>query len=1503
MQTIARQLFLTVRTEGGLLPSDLLANIMAGRLDGQAPIDYGLAKNERINEAISRAWAACQAAWARFGQERAALPADDAGTTLTRERWLLPLLAQLGYAQGEAPLRFVGTLTADGERRYPISHLAGRLPLHLVTFRQDLDRRSTVDTAVRRSPHAIMQEFLNRADGYSWGIISNGLRLRVMRDNAALTRQAYVEFDLEGIFQGEQYSDFALLWLLCHRTRAAGDDPATFWLEHWRQHAGASGARALDALRDGVERAIVALGSGFIARQGGGAKGRPLNEALVARLRSGALARQDFYWQLLRLVYRLIFVFVAEDRDLLHPPEADLAARERYATHYSTERLRRIARQTRGDAHVDAYRALRLLFDLLRGDAAQAQGRAGLGLPALGGYLFGNEATPDLDADLPNSALYQAVRELALTQTEGALRPVDYANLGAIELGSVYEALLEMRPTIDVEAPAFDLSAVAGSERKTTGSYYTPTELVESLLDTALEPVVAERLASSPLATRQEAALLSIRVVDPACGSGHFLLGAANRLAARLASIRSGEDEPSLADQRTALRDVVVRCIYGVDLNPMAVELCKINLWLETLSPGRPLSYLDANIKAGNSLLGATPALLARGVPDEAFTPIAGDDRQVASEWKKENRQARKEAANGVMRLFDPDTYAPWQRLGELGTALANIMMAPDDTLGDVQAKEELYRDYVASLPYEYSRLWADAWCAAFVMRKSARWDYGLTERRFRELQASPHRVAGWLKDEVRGLAERYRFFHWQLEFPHILRRLPADQAVAAAGVAAAGIADDVCGWAGGFDVVLGNPPWERIKLQEKEFFAGRDEAVVSAPNAAARRRAIARLQQTNPPLYDAYLDALCEAEGWSHMLRNSGRYPLCGRGDINTYAVFAELARHLTAPAGRAGIIVPSGIATDDTTKFFFGDLVARSSLASLYDFENRQKIFAAIDSRIKFCLLTMAGAAQPAETAEFAFFLQSAGDLADHDRRFSLSPAEIALINPNTRTCPVFRGRRDAELTKEIYRRVPVLIRDATERAAEANPWSIRFGTMFHMSNDSALFRTRGELEAQGYRLTGNAFVRTAQSQGDERYLPLYEGKMVHQFDHRWAGWGVAGDVASAGAGEDATRDLALAEKQDPTVLPLPRYWVSEDEVSVRISTAPSFVVDGFKGGDRRTMRSALWMWIFGYLKRRSRGRAALCALQHASDLPTPPKGEHPPWYQAMRAEDAAIAPGQIDREHPLGPAEWRLLKVHGFRDVRATLALLLAHASPRWLLGFRDITNTTNERTAIFALMPRAAVGNKAPLWFLAGVEPELRVCVCACMDSFMLDYLVRQKVGGTSMTYHYVKQFPVLPPSAYGAAERAFIVPRALELTYTAWDLAALGAEVAGRDAPPFGWDEARRFQLRAELDALFFHLYGLARDDVAYIMDTFSIVKRKDEAAHEGAYRTKEAILEVYDALAQLGGAWDRYVSPLDPPPGDGRARHGEETRPSWARGGRGAGRPLLPMDRTVLDST
>jgi hypothetical protein len=1311
MRTRSRNLFTTVHTEGGLLPADLLARIVQGnkQLDGLTPAAYHLADTERLAEAVGRSWTRLRQVWAAFRESLAKLPENDLATSLTRERWLLILFQELGYGR----LQTARDLAVDGQS-YPISHLWQRVPLHLVGARVELDSRTPgAAGAARMSPHGLVQDFLNKSDDHSWGFVSNGRRLRLLRDNASMTRQAFVEFDLDAMFTGEVYPDFALLWLVAHQSRLEGEKLEDFWLERWAREAREIGTRALDALRGGVEEAIRALGRGFLAH--------PKNTALKAALRSGALGTQDYYRELLRLVYRLIFLFAAEDRRLLFAPSAPIEAKDRYARHYSTERLRRIAERMRGSRHGDHWEALQMVMGFLGSD----EGCPSLALPALGSFLWSRDAIGHLsDTQLANVDLLDAVRALSFTSHEGVRRPVDYKSIGAEELGSVYESLLELHPVIDADRPEFTLSTAAGHERKTTGSYYTPDSLVQCLLDSALDPVLDEA-ARKPNA---EQAILALKVCDPACGSGHFLIAAAHRIARRLASVRTGDVEPSPDAVRAALRDVIGHCIYGVDLNPMAVELCKVSLWLESIDPGKPLSFLDHRILVGNSLLGATPALIEKGIPDVALEPIEGDDKVIARELKRRNREERE----GQGQLFSDIAAEATPLYGGLEHKHSEIDALDDRNVAGVRGKERRFRDLRESSEYAKAKLLADAWCAAFVWRKTREAPPAVTHRVFQRLLDQPDLVLAAVRAETARIASVLAFFHWHLEFPEVFR--------VATGRAPE---NEQAGWSGGFDAVLGNPPWERIKLQEQEWFAERAPAIADAPNAAARRRLIEALPSTEPALHRSYLEAIRAADAESVLVRSTGRFPLCGRGDVNTYTVFAETMRCLIGPRGRLGCIVPSGIATDDTTKVFFQDIMDAGSLVTLYDFVNDAGLFPGVGhGRFKFCLLTLRATTALAgrSAAEFAFQLSRVDDLRDSERVFELSAQDIALLNPNTRTCPVFRTRRDAEVTKAIYRRVPVLIK---EGPPEENHWGTRIRTrLWHMSEDAAHFRTLSDLERESWTRSGNSFERRG-----VRYVPLYEAKMVHQFDHRY------GDYADHPAGSENTSlpDVALQRLVDPSYAPSPRYWVPADEVEARLNE--------------------LWQRPF--------------------------------------------------------------------------------------LLGWRDICRSTDERTLIASVLPRYGCGDKFLLMF-----PEVDSCLTACLlanlNAIALDFVARQKVGGSSMKAFTMRQLPVLPPRSFAGAGtwcdpdslRDWICSRVLELVYTAHDLAPF-ARACGFDGPPFRWDPERRFQLRCELDAAFFHLYGLSRDDTAYILDTFPIVRRNDEAKY-GSYRTKTRILELYDEYAAAG---------------------------------------------------
>ncbi|MDD3587431.1 MAG: N-6 DNA methylase [Thermoguttaceae bacterium] len=1128
--------FKTITTEGGIFPVEILMAIAAGdsKINGLHPEDYHLVPGERLNEKITEAWSKLKTCWTIFKRKKDELSPDDYGTSLTRQVWLIPLLRLLDYGIPEI-LRESPVIK---EKSYPISHCVKEpIALHLVSFKQNLDARDLENRAgARISPHSLVQEFLNQSEKHLWGFVSNGLKFRILRDNASFVRAAFVEFDLEAMMESDSYGDFYLFYLLTHQSRVekrrnelefeieeddqdsgAEKSTETFidtdcWLEEWHNTAKNDGVRALDTLRSGVQQTISKLGAGFLAHRD--------NAELLQKLRSGALNRQDYYRQILRLVYRMIFLLIAEDRNLLFTSKTSPEIRELYRDSYSLSRIRSLARRNRGSRHNDLWIQLNKTFHWL------SSGQSLLGIPAFGSMLFRDEFTADLNqCKLTNADLLAAVRTLTFTTMNDVFQPINYRNIGTEELGSVYESLLEMHP--EIQGKHFNLSVTVGNERKTSGSFYTPPTLVESLLETALDPVLEESLQKVKTTAEKENALLNLKVCDTACGSGHFLIGAAHRLGKRLAQLRSGEEEPAPSVLQQSIRDVIAHCVYGVDINPMAVELCKVSLWIESMEPGKALMFLDHRIRCGNSLLGATRELVEVGIPDEAFKPVEGDDKTYCSDFKKRN----KEELHGQEQFDFDASEISFQSVLALDKQVRSFDILPSETANDYEAKEQAWIRYCGSIDYRTEKLRADLWCAAFVWKKTNEFDFPITQkilnRAKREDQVF---LLPWMRKELNRLLEQYQFFHWYLEFADVFTNEGKS----------------------GFDVVIGNPPWERVKLQEKEWFSQRDPEIANAKNKDLRGKMIKRLKEEYPEMFADFICDLRHAECKSNFIRLSTRYPLCGRGDVNTYTIFAELNRQLISPTGRVGCIVQSGIATDDTTKFFFQDLMKSRSLANLYDFENRKKLFPAVNSRMKFSLLTMSGSDRPVEAgADLAFFNLTISDLTEEGHQFRLSPSDIAMINPNTRTCPIFRSVKDAELTKAIYRRVPVLIKEievtddaatrksktAKMKKSEVNPWGIKFSTLFHMSNDSNLFRIREQMEEQGYRLEGNHFVKP----GAEEYWPLYEGKMVSSYDHR------AADVirsATAVARQAQPRAITLEEHFDENRLAIPMYWVSHSD-----------------------------------------------------------------------------------------------------------------------------------------------------------------------------------------------------------------------------------------------------------------------------------------------------------------------------------------------------------------------
>ncbi|MYJ59766.1 MAG: restriction endonuclease, partial [Synechococcus sp. SB0672_bin_6] len=536
-----------------------------------------------------------------------------------------------------------------------------------------------------------------------------------------------------------------------------------------------------------------------------------------------------------------------------------------------------------------------------------------------------------------------------------------------------------------------------------------------------------------------------------------------------------------MADFRPALRDVARCCLHGVDKNPMAVELTRVALWIETVTPGLPLGFLDGQIRCGDALLGLVDlSVLENGIPDAAYKPLTGDHKATANHYKKANRAAKQ----GQIELDLGSGAAILPAMQPLALAFSRLRNLGEDTVGQISQKASRFRDLRQTPEFQRARAAADLYVAAFLLPKTgaAPAAHSRTVPTTDELQQALAGHEPPALGTARQAAADARAFHWPLEFPDVMEQ-------------------------GGFDVVLGNPPWERIKLQEQEFFASRSDEIADAPNKAARDRLI-KVLATEPigsarrGLWDAFVQAKRLSEAVSEFVHvpggDGGRFPFTGRGDVNTYALFAELVANLSS--ARAGAIVPTGVATDATTAPFFAHLVEKERLARLVDFENRAGLFPGVHRSFKFCLLTM-GQREPA--ARFAFFLTDPAQLAVSQRSFTLSPRQIAAINPNTRTAPVFRSRQDGELTAKIYGKVPVLMEES--RGAQGNPWGLCFASLFHMSNDSHLFRTAAALSAGGWVRNGtgwvaegaNSNVAPGPADGDGPSLnPAPEPQRVHRY-----------------------------------------------------------------------------------------------------------------------------------------------------------------------------------------------------------------------------------------------------------------------------------------------------------------------------------------------------------------------------------------------------------------------
>lgn len=758
----------SIRIEGAILSPDVLDNLEDK--SGQKPRDFGFDPSVKIKDEIARAWADANDYWRIFQRKIEKLKEGSSATTETRQNWIVPLLGLLGY---ELEYSAKG-IVLDG-KNYQISHYAtnrGNTPVQIVGYQDPagLDRKP--EQANRRmSSHALVQEFLNLNDQL-YGLATNGRLLRLLRDSSRLIKLSYLEFDLDRIFTDGLFADFAILYRLLHASRLPIENAtsAESIMEHYHQDSLDSGARIRDGLSKAVEQAILDFANGFISYQ----SNSNLREAIL----SGRLKSDEYYRFLLQLIYRLLFLMVIEERDLIFPQKVKAEHRNIYSRYYSLQRLRRLSekRYLLDRRKHDLWISLCSTFRLFE---AYGPGKK-LGIAPLAGDLFNPDAIGMLGTcNLGNDVLLGCLRALSMYEnpkTRQVIR-VNYAALNVEEFGSVYEGLLEYKPEFSSIEGQIEFSFVQGDQRAATGSHYTPDELVQPLIKHSLDYLIAEKLKEP----NPEQALLSLRVADISCGSGHILLAAARRIGLELATVRTKEDQPSPTALRKAIRDVIRECIYGVDLNPLAVELCKVALWLEAHSPGEPLNFLDHHIKCGNAIVGfAGYGDLKHGIPDEAFIAIPGDEKPVASALRKRNKAEREKHLTGMLPLpIEVKTH-----LDSLCNLRKKLAALPETTPHEIEIKKNNFNELNKNI---------DAWTlnqiaaipiAQFYLHKTEDNKINLiTDALFRKYLKGELRLQGQATAAAWAMAFHKKFFHWFLEFPEIMEK-------------------------GGFDCILGNPPY-----------------------------------------------------------------------------------------------------------------------------------------------------------------------------------------------------------------------------------------------------------------------------------------------------------------------------------------------------------------------------------------------------------------------------------------------------------------------------------------------------------------------------------------------------------------------------------------------------------------------------------------------------------------------------------------------------------------------
>ncbi len=1306
----------------------------------------------------------------------------------------------------EAAKQFARAETRD-DRRY--RH--GVAILEAKRWMRPLDRGDATNRLDPGTPSNQILRYLSSVEVASdrkvrWGILTNGAVWRLYWQGARSRSEEFFEIDLaallgvpgieQNLFGLEQRHGIKLFFCLFHR--------GAFLRQIWDKEDRTFHEYAFNEARLYEEKVSQDLGARVFATIF-----PQLADALAAGDPDADISSPAYLAELrvatLILRYRLLFILYAEDRNLL--PARD----ERY-DEYSLRKIR-VDIAARRDANDtlsnSASRYWQHLGDLFR---IISQGDPSIGMPAYNGGLFEETRAPLLTRSrVPDARFAPLFDDLARRPDPSPkLRPgllrawINYRDLSVQHLGGIYERLLEYSLAVEYSPPprgegervSYIVARPASFARKTSGSYYTHDGLVKLIIRETVGPLVAERKeafheqiekwknkkelkpADWEMLDRLDPAssMLDLKICDPAMGSGHFLVTLVDYFAdeilesmaavqlevaaqpwaknienpwvspliERIAGIRKrirtaayqgqwAVTEAQLDDRHLVRRMILKRVVHGVDKNPMAVELAKVALWLHTFTVGAPLSFLDHHLHCGDSLFGGKVSQV-RDALNQQGSLIYQDDLR--------GLDKARDLMLAIGNLTDIDIVEAHHSKAMMATAtdgLLPLRRTLDFMLARHWAGKAGRKDYDT------------AWVELLSNHNGGNLLQSVKfySERMVKLSEPNEQQTLVIMQSALAKADTEHFLHWELAFPTVWKN-----------------------GQGGFDAVIGNPPWDVMRLEDVPWFSSRDPAIALATRASDRKRMIDDLEKSGSPLWTEYCVASVTAEAATRVARECGDYPLLSGGDTNLYSLFVERAQSLIHPRGLVGLLCPSGIAADKGASEFFRTLTTPSPLwgegggdgsrlAALYDFENRKGLFPDVDSRFKFCTLIFGGEQRTVQAARCAFYLHTLEEADDPTRVLHLTAQDFMAVNPNTGAAPIFRTQRDADITTAIYRRQPVLVLHPKPQPSPALPyqggssvgnadrsspekgrlggvkvWPLRYCTMFHMTNDSHLFKRRDELEKEGwYPVGGNRWKK-----GETEAVPLYEGKMVQMYDHR------AADVIVNSGNLKRPAQPQPINNKDKLVdrYPTPQYWTVTTEVD----------------------------------------------------------------------------------------KTW----------------------NGQWSISFKSVSSPTNARTMIAAILPKAGVGHSMSMLLPQdNSEDALAVpLLLANFCSFPFDFLLRQKVQGQNLSWFILEQMPIIRPEQFeqvlGKTKISdFVRGEVLRLSYTAHDLAPFASDL-GYHGAPFVWDEDDRRHRLARLDALFFILYGLSRDDAAYILDTFPIVREQDEKAH-GRYLTKELILAYMNAVA------------------------------------------------------